>query len=102
MKFAKVVRRLFTGKNKTKNSEAQSGQLNLSKAVRLFIRCLFHDDELLVGSIKEMDKKKIELLFDEVTKWYSCTLTDVRQVMSFRLSEIRKTKGAKLLNFNLQ
>ena len=33
-------------------SDAQNGSLNLSRFVRMLIRCLFTDDELVVGSIK--------------------------------------------------
>lgn len=75
-------------------TEAQRGTLNLSKAVRLLARCLFNEDELVVESIKDLDQHKVDLLHAETTKWYNCTMTEVRQVMSFRLSEIRKTKRA--------
>ncbi|CAG5097503.1 Oidioi.mRNA.OKI2018_I69.XSR.g15103.t1.cds [Oikopleura dioica] len=75
-------------------TEAQRGTLNLSKAVRLLARCLFNEDELVVESIKDLDQHKVDLLHSETTKWYNCTMTEVRQVMSFRLSEIRKTKRA--------
>lgn len=83
--------------------------MNLSKAVRLLARCLFNEDELVVESIKDLDQHKVDLLHSETTKWYNCTMTEVRQgeqkypiqrkltkilVMSFRLSEIRKTKRA--------
>ena len=34
-------------------------------------------------------------MHEEASRWYNCNMTEVRQVMSFRLSEIRKTKGAQ-------
>ena len=39
-------------------SDAQNGSLNLSRFVRMLIRCLFTDDELVVGSIKLGSKFK--------------------------------------------
>ena len=59
--------------------EAQRGTLNLSKAVRLLARCLFNEDELVVESIKDLDQHKVDLLHAETTKWYNCTMTEVRQ-----------------------
>ena len=79
-------------------SDAQNGSLNLSRFVRMLIKCLFTDDELVVGSIKYLDKHKISLMHEEASRWYNCNMTEVRQVMSFRLSEIRKTKGAQFWN----
>ena len=58
---------------------------------------------LFVESIKDLDQDRIDLLFEETTKWYNCTIADARQRKFIKLVflvEIRERSSFRLI-FNL-
>ncbi|CAG5102251.1 Oidioi.mRNA.OKI2018_I69.chr1.g213.t1.cds [Oikopleura dioica] len=74
--------------------------LNLSKVIRRLMNIVFAKEELLVESIKDVNSEKIEMIVKEAQRWYNCRSTEVRQIISFRLSEIRKTNYGKFTRSN--
>jgi len=75
--------------------DATTGNMKLSKAVRQYSSIVFDKDEKIANSVKDLDAQKVKLIHQELAKWYNCREKDIRQILSFRLSEIRKTKRAK-------
>jgi hypothetical protein len=76
--------------------EANRGDeyLSMSRFVRTLSKIIFEPGELMVDSVKDIDKNKIAILLTETQRWYRANMAEVRQTLSIRLSEIRKSKRA--------
>lgn len=76
--------------------EANRGDeyLSMSRFVRTLSKIIFEPGELMVDSVKDIDKNKISILLVETQRWYRANMAEVRQTLSIRLSEIRKSKRA--------
>lgn len=76
--------------------EANRGDeyLSMSRFVRTLSKIIFDPGELMVDSVKDIDKNKIAILLTETQRWYRANMAEVRQTLSIRLSEIRKSKRA--------